>query len=178
MLLKTSSQSVSAAVKFVALRSSHCKGHSAGPRISEVVQETKVLLQQSRERLVITCVFIRHFPFCTYTSLTCRRVSNDISAYDSSKYHVSISPSPLTGERTFHLGEPITIKWQAPHKHSRKDWIGLYRVGFCYFRVISIFLILLLRSGPINRTLSPRYLQWGCGFLFMMRNGTAMCLWV
>lgn len=83
----------------------------SGPRISEVVQETKVLLQQSRERLVIT------------------RVSNDISAYDSSKYHVSISPSSLTGERTFHLGEPITIKWQAPHKHSRKDWIGLYRVG-------------------------------------------------
>jgi len=21
------------------------------------------------------------------------------------------------------------VKWQAPHKHSRKDWIGLYRVG-------------------------------------------------
>ncbi|TFK36055.1 phosphatidylethanolamine N-methyltransferase [Crucibulum laeve] len=81
------------------------------PRISEVVQDTKVLLQQSRERLVIT------------------RVANDISSYDTDKYRVSVVPSSTTGRPSFHLGEPITVKWQAPHKHSRKDWIGLYRVG-------------------------------------------------
>ncbi|KAF9463504.1 phosphatidylethanolamine N-methyltransferase [Collybia nuda] len=80
------------------------------PRISEVVEDTKILLQQSRERLVIT------------------RVASDLSAYDKSKYKVSIIPSS-SGSNTFHLGEPITVKWQAPHKHSRKDWIGLYRVG-------------------------------------------------
>ncbi|KAF8970716.1 phosphatidylethanolamine N-methyltransferase [Flammula alnicola] len=83
----------------------------SAPRISEVVQDTKVLLRQSREKLVIT------------------RVANDLSSYDTSKYRVSIAPSAKTGKLAFHLGEHITVKWQAPHKHSRKDWIGLYRVG-------------------------------------------------
>ncbi|KAF9559021.1 phosphatidylethanolamine N-methyltransferase [Agrocybe pediades] len=83
----------------------------SGPRISEVVQETKILLSQSREKLVIT------------------RVANDISSYDTSKYKVSVAPSATTGTLSFYLGQPITINWQAPHKHSRKDWIGLYRVG-------------------------------------------------
>ena len=57
------------------------------------------------------------------------RVANDISEYDPAKYRVSIVPSSVTGTLAFHLGEPITVKWQAPHKHSRKDWIGLYRVS-------------------------------------------------
>ncbi|KAF6750342.1 phosphatidylethanolamine N-methyltransferase [Ephemerocybe angulata] len=83
----------------------------SGPKFSEVMQDTKVLLQQSRERLVIT------------------RVANDISSYDPTKYNVSIVPSSTTGANAFHLGEPITVKWQAPINHSRKDWIGLYRVG-------------------------------------------------
>ncbi|KAJ2919580.1 hypothetical protein MD484_g828, partial [Candolleomyces efflorescens] len=83
----------------------------SAPKFSEVVQDTKVLLQQSRERLVIT------------------RVANDISSYDSTKYRVSILPSSTTGTQAYHLGEPITVKWEAPHNHSRKDWIGLYRVG-------------------------------------------------
>ncbi|KAG2005634.1 phosphatidylethanolamine N-methyltransferase [Coprinopsis cinerea AmutBmut pab1-1] len=83
----------------------------SGPKFSEVVQDTKVLLQQSREKLVIT------------------RVANDISSYDATKYNVSIVPSSTTGTLAFHLGEPITVKWEAPHNHSRKDWIGLYRVG-------------------------------------------------
>ncbi|PFH50210.1 hypothetical protein AMATHDRAFT_4210 [Amanita thiersii Skay4041] len=81
------------------------------PKISEVVQDTKVLLQQSREKLVIT------------------RVANDLSSYDISKYKVTALPSTSTGALRFHLGEPITIRWQAPQKHSRKDWVGLYRVG-------------------------------------------------
>ncbi|KIJ61193.1 hypothetical protein HYDPIDRAFT_183320 [Hydnomerulius pinastri MD-312] len=80
------------------------------PRISEVVQETKVLLQQSRERLVIT------------------RVASDLSSYDTAKYKVSISPSQA-GNMRFHLGEPIQIEWEAPQRHSRRDWIGIYRVG-------------------------------------------------
>ncbi|KAG8215187.1 phospholipid methyltransferase-domain-containing protein [Butyriboletus roseoflavus] len=80
------------------------------PKISEVMQETKVLLQQSRERLVIT------------------RVANDLSSYDTTKYNVSISPSK-SGDMRFHLGEPIHVKWQAPQRHSRRDWIGIYRVG-------------------------------------------------
>ncbi|KAJ3973602.1 phospholipid methyltransferase-domain-containing protein [Lentinula raphanica] len=80
------------------------------PKISGVVYDTKVLLQQSREKLVIT------------------RVASDISSYDTSKYRAMILPS-CEGTLRFHLGEPIQIRWQAPHMHSRKDWIGLYRVG-------------------------------------------------
>ncbi|KAI0744530.1 phosphatidylethanolamine N-methyltransferase [Earliella scabrosa] len=80
------------------------------PRISEVVEETKVLLQQSRERLVIS------------------RVANDLSSYDARKYKLSIVPS-ADGTLRFHLGEPIRVKWRAPLHHSRKDWIGIYRVG-------------------------------------------------
>ncbi|KAH9476865.1 phosphatidylethanolamine N-methyltransferase [Psilocybe cubensis] len=77
----------------------------SAPRLSEVVQDTKILLRQSREKLVIT------------------RVANDISSYDTSKYHVSVVPSSTTGKLAFYLGEQITIKWQAPHKHSRKDCV-------------------------------------------------------
>ncbi|KAI0369352.1 phosphatidylethanolamine N-methyltransferase [Pilatotrama ljubarskyi] len=80
------------------------------PRISEVVQDTKVLLQQSRERLVIS------------------RVASDLSSYDTKKYKISIVPS-ADGTYRFHLGEPIRVKWRAPLHHSRKDWIGIYRVG-------------------------------------------------
>ncbi|GLB44428.1 putative catalyzes the first step of the methylation pathway of phosphatidylcholine biosynthesis, the SAM-dependent methylation of phosphatidylethanolamine (PE) to phosphatidylmonomethylethanolamine (PMME) [Lyophyllum shimeji] len=80
------------------------------PMISEVVEDTKVLLHKSRERLVIT------------------RVASDLSAFDKSKYKLSIFPSS-SGSKGFYLGEPITVKWEAPHHHSRKDWIGLYRVG-------------------------------------------------
>ncbi|KAF5366832.1 hypothetical protein D9758_006516 [Tetrapyrgos nigripes] len=80
------------------------------PRISEVVQDTKILLQQSREKLVIT------------------RVANDLSSYDTSKYKMTILPSS-DGTRRYHVGEPIRVRWQAPFKHSRKDWVGIYRVG-------------------------------------------------
>ncbi|TFK90909.1 phosphatidylethanolamine N-methyltransferase [Polyporus arcularius HHB13444] len=80
------------------------------PRISEVMQDTKILLQQSRERLVIS------------------RVANDISSYDTNKYKISVVPN-ADGTLRFHLGEPIHVKWRAPLHHSRKDWIGIYRVG-------------------------------------------------
>ncbi|CAK5271251.1 unnamed protein product [Mycena citricolor] len=80
------------------------------PRFSEVVQDTKVLLQQSRERLVIT------------------RVANNIDTIDASKYHLTAIPS-LDGSLRFHLGEPVQFKWQAPTSHSRKDWVGIYRIG-------------------------------------------------
>ncbi|KAI8996321.1 phospholipid methyltransferase-domain-containing protein [Trametes punicea] len=80
------------------------------PRISEVVQDTKVLLQQSRERLVIS------------------RVASNLSSYDITKYRISIVPSS-DGSYRFHLWEPIRVRWRAPLHHSRKDWIGIYRVG-------------------------------------------------
>ncbi|KIP06876.1 hypothetical protein PHLGIDRAFT_30282 [Phlebiopsis gigantea 11061_1 CR5-6] len=81
------------------------------PKISEVMLETKVLLQQSREKLVIS------------------RVATDLSHYDTSKYNISVVPSSTDGILRFHLGETIRVKWRVPQNHSRKDWIGIYRVG-------------------------------------------------
>ncbi|KAL0057796.1 phosphatidylethanolamine N-methyltransferase [Marasmius tenuissimus] len=89
------------------------------PKIEEVVQDTKVLLLQSRERLVIT------------------RISNDLSSYDTSKYKINVMPSSQPSssasshspQTKFPLGQPIQIKFRAPSYRSRKDWIGIYRVG-------------------------------------------------
>ncbi|KAL5478753.1 CHO2 [Sanghuangporus weigelae] len=84
------------------------------PKLSEVLQDTKVLLQQSRERLVIT------------------RVASDISAFDTTLYSISIATNGTNrsgGKYRFHLGEPIVVNWRAPPTHSRKDWIGIYRLG-------------------------------------------------
>lgn len=56
------------------------------------------------------------------------RVANDLSSFDSRKYKISTVPS-ADGTLRFHLGEPIRVKWRAPLHHSRKDWIGIYRIG-------------------------------------------------
>ncbi|KAG9007113.1 phosphatidylethanolamine N-methyltransferase [Tulasnella sp. 427] len=82
----------------------------SAPRVSELVQGTGALFQHGREKLVIP------------------QLANDLSSYDSSKYTMSIVPTNPDGELRFHLGEPITVTWRAPHGHSRRDWIGLYRV--------------------------------------------------
>ena len=47
-----------------------------------------------------------------------------------SKYSINVQPSISPRFPTsYHLGEPIKIEWTAPVNHSRKDWIGIYRVG-------------------------------------------------
>ena len=57
-----------------------------------------------------------------------RRLAKDIALYDRSKYRLSVIPSALDGSLRFHLGEPIRMKWEAPLHHSRRDWVGIYRV--------------------------------------------------
>ena len=76
-------------------------------------------------------------------------MSNDLSAYDKSKYKLTIVPS-ASRNKAFQLGEPITVKWEAPHQHSRKDWIGLYRVNFYFPLLGSAAYQMLVRSGRIN----------------------------
>ena len=56
-------------------------------------------------------------------------MANDLSSYDTAKYKVSIVPT-ADGSLRFHLGEPIRVKWRAPLRHSRRDWVGIYRVRF------------------------------------------------
>jgi phosphatidylethanolamine N-methyltransferase len=58
-----------------------------------------------------------------------RRVANDLSAYATEKYKIHVVPRSPGNALRFHLGEQIEVEWRVPRNHSRKDWIGLYRVG-------------------------------------------------
>jgi len=90
----------------------------SAPRLSGVVRDTKVLLQSSGERLILT------------------RIANDLSSYDTTQYCLSIQESKYHSARDatskrlrFHMGEPIRLQWTSPWNHSRADWIGCYRRG-------------------------------------------------
>ncbi|KAJ9094313.1 hypothetical protein QFC19_007998 [Naganishia cerealis] len=85
----------------------------ARPRLSEVVEDTKYLLQRSRERMIIT------------------RVASDADISDRSQYAL-VLPSGSNGPvQRYHVGQPIRVSWNAPSTHSKKDWIGIYRLGSC-----------------------------------------------
>ncbi|GAA6046822.1 hypothetical protein JCM3770_005660 [Rhodotorula araucariae] len=94
----------------------------SAPTVKGYVQDTKILLQQSGERFVISRV----------------AAPSDLASYDASQYSLSLRPSafpPLVPHAStssapamrYHLGEPIAVKWTAPANHSRRDWIGVYR---------------------------------------------------
>ncbi|ELU40221.1 phosphatidylethanolamine N-methyltransferase [Rhizoctonia solani AG-1 IA] len=44
-------------------------------------------------------------------------------------YRMSVVPISSNGDLAFHIGEPIRVTWHAPTEHSKRDWIGIYRVG-------------------------------------------------
>jgi phosphatidylethanolamine N-methyltransferase len=67
------------------------------------------------------------------------RVTNDLAGVDISQYQMSVTPNDLGSRNRFHVGEVIRVRWKAPSNHSRRDWIGIYRVC-AYF----------LRSGLLN----------------------------
>lgn len=116
--------------------------NAATPRLSEVVESTKVRLQQSKEKLVITYV-CNVSPSRRKLTGVCSRVASNIQDIERSKYHLDILPSrferPASGRQTvagdtefvarFRLGEPISLEWRAPASHSPRDWIGVYRHG-------------------------------------------------
>ncbi|PWN45243.1 hypothetical protein IE81DRAFT_209163 [Ceraceosorus guamensis] len=81
-----------------------------GARFDGMVKDTRTLLQQGRDRLLIV------------------RTGEDISTIDTSLYNLEVQPS-AAGNRRFYLGEPISVKWRAPSTHSRRDWIGIYQVS-------------------------------------------------
>ena len=80
--------------------------------------------------------------------LTLSRISPDLAGYDPKHYSLSMEGTALvaadekaTGKESasarvpkavktmvFEYGAPIRVKWTAPAKHSKKDWIGLYMV--------------------------------------------------
>lgn len=59
-----------------------------------------------------------------------RRVANDIAKFDKSKYYLEVDSAKKGIPLRFHLGEPIQLNWKASKSHSRKDWVGIYRVSF------------------------------------------------
>lgn len=82
------------------------------PRFEGMIEDTKMLLEKSRDRLLIV------------------KVGDDIATIDRSKYALRIVPSKATGHpNRYMLGEPISVEWTAPQNHSRRDWIGVYLVS-------------------------------------------------
>jgi phosphatidylethanolamine N-methyltransferase len=84
------------------------------PKLEEMVEDTRTLFQQSKDRLLIV------------------RQGDDIATVDRSKYSITLVPS-LSSEESgisssllYQLGEPINVQWKAPPTHSRRDWIGIY----------------------------------------------------
>lgn len=61
-----------------------------------------------------------------------------MSAYDASQYSINIaSSSSASPVPRFHVGQPIRVSWTAPSNHSRKDWIGIYRLGSCKAELVT-----------------------------------------
>jgi phosphatidylethanolamine N-methyltransferase len=52
-----------------------------------------------------------------------------LSAYATDRYKMRVVSHRTDKTLRFHLGEQINVEWRVPQHHSRKDWIGLYRVG-------------------------------------------------
>ncbi|VDB92197.1 unnamed protein product [Peniophora sp. CBMAI 1063] len=77
----------------------------ARPKLEEVVQDTRTLFQSGRERLVIA------------------RTASPSTLPTTERYRIQAD------KKRYHIGEPIEVKWDAPMGHSRKDWVGIYRVG-------------------------------------------------
>lgn len=87
------------------------------------------------------------------TRLTLTRLAPDLAGYDPGDYSVEIEGTPwalgngkpdsgtcYTAQArsiqeaefktlTFEYGSPIKVRWTAPLDHSKKDWVGLYRVA-------------------------------------------------
>ena len=108
---------------------------SARPMISEIVSDTKTLLQQSRERMIITSVSRFFQP--TVKLIQFSRLASDISDFDASCYSLTLPSSSTSPVSRYHVGEPIRVSWTAPSKHSRKDWIGIYRYGSCKSQLVT-----------------------------------------
>jgi phosphatidylethanolamine N-methyltransferase len=62
---------------------------------------------------------------------TYSRVASDADISDRSQYSL-VLPSGSGGPvHKYHVGQPIRVSWNAPPTHSKKDWIGIYRLGSC-----------------------------------------------
>lgn len=59
------------------------------------------------------------------------RTTSGADTFDRSQYGLTL-PSTSNGPvQRYHVGQPIRVSWNAPPTHSKKDWIGIYRLGSC-----------------------------------------------
>ncbi|KAK3955117.1 phospholipid methyltransferase-domain-containing protein [Pseudoneurospora amorphoporcata] len=124
--------------------------------IDKVLDETKHFIDEfveaARSRLATgsstiakdTSSLFNKYP----ARLTLSKISADLAGYDPKHYGLSLAGTPVVGTnekatgkespnarvpkdvktQSFEYGAPIRVKWTAPAKHSKKDWIGLYMV--------------------------------------------------
>ena len=74
------------------------------------------------------------------TRISISRLSPDLAGFDPKDYSIELSGA-LSSERpisesgsdfralAFEYGAPIRLRWTAPLNHSKRDWVGLYRVA-------------------------------------------------
>lgn len=48
-----------------------------------------------------------------------------------------LASSSSSNSAKYHVGQPIRVSWTAPSNHSRKDWIGIYRLGACKSQLVT-----------------------------------------
>jgi phosphatidylethanolamine N-methyltransferase len=60
-----------------------------------------------------------------------------MTAYDSTLYNLTLPSSSSRADNRFCVGQPIQVSWSAPSNHSRKDWIGIYRLGSCKSQIVT-----------------------------------------
>jgi phosphatidylethanolamine N-methyltransferase len=79
-----------------------------------------------------TTALFNHYP----ARITITTLAPDVAGYDPQDYSLQIE-SPSSGNQpqkpiqtlAFEYGVPIKVKWMAPLNHSKKDWVGLYKVA-------------------------------------------------
>ncbi|KIV93589.1 hypothetical protein PV10_04792 [Exophiala mesophila] len=97
------------------------------PRITITTQETEVVGVDPKDyALVVEGTAPSFLPDSPYSS--------------DQGDHFGGSPAERTDDfkpLLFEYGAPITVKWTAPLNHSKKDWVGLYKVSDNYSREVT-----------------------------------------
>lgn len=106
--------------------------------LSETTEFVEEFLESARPKLaqgVMGVVKDTQFLFSQYPArLSITLLADDLANYDSKKYSLNIVNALPQEDSDSHrslsvsYGEPIRVGWTAPVNHSRKDWIGLYRI--------------------------------------------------
>ncbi|KXS98205.1 hypothetical protein AC578_281 [Pseudocercospora eumusae] len=113
----------------------------AGPKLAagfnSFAQDSSTMFKQFPARLTVTRLapdLAGHDPKDYSVEIDTRNPAVNKADHANSGRESEIGQQPLKRTDSFErlvvdYGAPIKIKWTAPLNHSKKDWIGLYRVG-------------------------------------------------